>query len=141
MSNRSVLVSGYCSARRSHQNRDGGPGLLGRETVLESCDRRKVVVATVVVPPQLQVLRHPEVYLAADGGAHAGRHDADHGVGLAVEQDRAAQDGGVAIVVALPEAMAEHHAADLGAFFLTGEDASQKRLESQDLEEARAHPK
>jgi hypothetical protein len=59
------------------------------------------------------------------GRREVARHDADDHPRLFVEQDRSAEDVHVATEPSLPQPVADDRDAAPGAFFLTGEVASQ----------------
>ena len=61
------------------------------------------------------------------------RQNADHFVRLAIDQDLAADDGGVGLVAAAPERIGEdHHLVVPGLIFLLGEAAPERRLYTED---------
>ena len=63
---------------------------------------------------------------------HSRRQDADHLVRLVVEQQVAAEDGGVAAEVALPGGVAQHHhARRAGLVFFGAERAAKERLDAE----------
>jgi hypothetical protein len=76
------------------------------------------------------------VDVAAGDEAERGGRDADHGGGLAVERDGAADERGVRTEAALPEAFAEHDdGRSAGFFFVVIEVAAGEGLEAENAGE------
>jgi hypothetical protein len=110
-----------------------GLRLFERHTRLQPRDHAEpVVVARPFAWRECQ--RTPQLRPAPVERA-VGRHDADHGVRIPVEQDRAADDGRIAPELLLPERMADHDdAIASGRVFAGGERPSRCRLGAIDVE-------
>ena len=80
--------------------------------------------------------RHPEALRLREHELR--RHDADDRVGKAVDGNRPAHDGAVAVVSQLPHLVAEHDdALGAGTVIVGGEVASERRRRSKEAEERR----
>ena len=87
-----------------------GFGLAKGDAVAQAADQGEEVAAAAARGGGIDLHREPElgrVELAGRKG-EAGRHDADHEAGIAVEADVAAEDAAVAAEGPLPEAEGEH---------------------------------
>ena len=69
-----------------------------------------------------------------------GRHHADYGVRLAVENDLVSQYVGIRVEAVLPHAIAQHRHLLAFVVFTLRERAPQQRLHSQRGKELAAHP-
>lgn len=80
--------------------------------------------------------RHPQLTILLVRELEAGRHDADHGVRLAVGDDRLADDPRVCAVAPLPESLAqEHHLVAAALVLLQMKQAADEGLHAERVEE------